>query len=180
VRRNGAVSWSSSEDVRKRAGPCALGAGLLSLCPMPKRILPARSRSAAGIVSLTPGVRRMTGSTAALASFAESSALLHELAGVEVSPNRWNAPPKRWVPTSPTMNAGAWKRWAKWRLPCMWEWTVRECRCVPRKSLRARASSRMVPPKPARPRWSPCGPPNPETRRAPRAGSGIGHLFGRD
>ena len=35
--------------------------------------------------SLTPGVLRMTGSTAALVSFQESSALLHELAGVEVS-----------------------------------------------------------------------------------------------
>jgi hypothetical protein len=35
--------------------------------------------------SLTPGVLRMTGSTAALVSFAESSALLRELAGVEVS-----------------------------------------------------------------------------------------------
>lgn len=35
--------------------------------------------------SLTPGVLRMTGSTAALVSFEESSALLHELAGVKVS-----------------------------------------------------------------------------------------------
>jgi hypothetical protein len=35
--------------------------------------------------SLTPGVLRMTASAAALASFAESSGLLHELAGVEVS-----------------------------------------------------------------------------------------------
>src|SRR5262245_35189383 len=35
--------------------------------------------------SLTPGVLRMTGSTAALLSFQESSALLHELAGVNVS-----------------------------------------------------------------------------------------------
>ncbi|MGA2118083.1 MAG: ISKra4 family transposase, partial [Bryobacteraceae bacterium] len=35
--------------------------------------------------SLTPGVLRMTGTTAALGSFEESSALLHELAGVEVS-----------------------------------------------------------------------------------------------
>src|SRR6516165_7144430 len=35
--------------------------------------------------SLTPGVLRMTGSTAALVSFEESSALLHEWAGVEVS-----------------------------------------------------------------------------------------------
>lgn len=38
-----------------------------------------------GLFSLTPGVLRMTGSTAALLSFEESSALLHELAGVEVS-----------------------------------------------------------------------------------------------
>src|SRR6516164_10458221 len=35
--------------------------------------------------SLTPGVLRMTGSAAALVSFEESSALLHELAGVAVS-----------------------------------------------------------------------------------------------
>jgi hypothetical protein len=35
--------------------------------------------------SLTPGVLRMTASTAALVSFEESSGLLHELAGVEVS-----------------------------------------------------------------------------------------------
>jgi hypothetical protein len=35
--------------------------------------------------SLTPGVLRMTASTAALASFEESSTLLHELTGVEVS-----------------------------------------------------------------------------------------------
>ena len=37
------------------------------------------------LFSLTPGVLRMTGSTAARVSFAESSALRHELAGVEVS-----------------------------------------------------------------------------------------------
>ena len=35
--------------------------------------------------SLTPGVLRMTASAAALLSFEESSGLLHELAGVEVS-----------------------------------------------------------------------------------------------
>lgn len=38
-----------------------------------------------GLFSLTPGVLRMTGSAAALVSFEESAALLHELAGVEVS-----------------------------------------------------------------------------------------------
>jgi hypothetical protein len=40
------------------------------------------------LFSLTPGVLRMTGSTAALVSFKESSGLLHELAGVEVSPSQ--------------------------------------------------------------------------------------------
>ena len=38
-----------------------------------------------GLSSLTPGVLRMTASAAALVSFEESSGLLHELAGVEVS-----------------------------------------------------------------------------------------------
>jgi len=37
------------------------------------------------LFSLTPGVLRMTGSVAALVSFEESSSMLHELAGVEVS-----------------------------------------------------------------------------------------------
>ena len=37
------------------------------------------------LFSLTPGVLRMTGSTTARVSFEESSTLLHELAGVEVS-----------------------------------------------------------------------------------------------
>jgi hypothetical protein len=37
------------------------------------------------LFSLTPGVLRMTGNAAALVSFEESSALLHELAGVKVS-----------------------------------------------------------------------------------------------
>jgi hypothetical protein len=37
------------------------------------------------LFSLTPGVLRMTGSAAALLSFEESSTILHDLAGVEVS-----------------------------------------------------------------------------------------------
>ena len=40
------------------------------------------------LFSLTPGVLRMTGSAAALLSFEESSGLLRELAGVEVSPKQ--------------------------------------------------------------------------------------------
>jgi len=52
---------------------------------MPERILPAGPGSGAGIVFADAGVLRMTGSAAALVSFEESSGLLHELAGVEVS-----------------------------------------------------------------------------------------------
>ena len=50
LRSTGSVSWSSPQNLRKRARPSAFGAGLLSLCPMPKRILPAGSCSRAGIV----------------------------------------------------------------------------------------------------------------------------------
>src|ERR1035441_9637644 len=64
------------------------------------------------------------------------------------------------------MNALAWRRWEKWLPPCAWGWTVPECRCVRLKSPAALANSRMVPPRPARLRWSPCGPPNLEMRRA--------------
>lgn len=46
----GPVSWPSRQDLRKRTGASASGAGLLSLCAMPKRILSARSGSAAGTV----------------------------------------------------------------------------------------------------------------------------------
>ena len=50
LRRIGPVSWPSREDLRKRAGASAFGAGLLSLCQVRKRILPAGSCSAARIV----------------------------------------------------------------------------------------------------------------------------------
>ena len=40
------------------------------------------------LFSLTPRVLRMTASAAALVSFEESSGLLHELAGVEVSASK--------------------------------------------------------------------------------------------
>ena len=70
------------------------------------------------LFSLTPGVLRMTGSTAALVSFEESSALLHELAGVEVRSAKCNEPPKRWAPKSLPTNAPAWKEWEKSLRPC--------------------------------------------------------------
>src|ERR1035437_6422828 len=68
------------------------------------------------------------------------------------------------------MNAVARKRWAKWLLPCTWGWTVPEYRCARRKSPAAPASSRMVPPKPAKPSSSPCGRLNREMRKVSPCG----------
>jgi hypothetical protein len=52
---------------------------------MPARVLSRDRHLRLEMFSLTPGVLRMTASTAALVSFVESSSLLRELAGVEVS-----------------------------------------------------------------------------------------------
>src|ERR1035437_385652 len=68
------------------------------------------------------------------------------------------------------MYAVARKRWAKWLLPCTWGWTVPEYRCARRKSPAAPASSRMVPPKPAKPSSSPCGRLNREMRKVSPCG----------
>jgi len=68
--------------------------------------------------SLTPGVRRMTGRAAALLSFEESSGLLQELAGVEVSGKQVERAAEALGPRSLSMNTSKWKRWAKWLRPC--------------------------------------------------------------
>ena len=110
---------------------------------------------------LTPGVLRMTGSTAALVSLEESSGLLPERAGVEgaqqveraaeaLGTERADEERGKEGPSSPD------------HVP--WGWTAAECPCVRRKSPAARANRRMAPRRPARPRRSLCGPPNPETR----------------
>ncbi len=59
--------------------------------------------------SLTPGVLRMTASTAALVSFEESSGLLRELAGLKVNASKWNELPKRWVPRSRSRSVRRWE-----------------------------------------------------------------------
>ena len=70
-----------------RLGLHAAGAGIYYHCTRCQvGFCPRDRRAAAGVVfACHTGVLRMTGSTAALVSFEESSALLHELAGVEVS-----------------------------------------------------------------------------------------------
>lgn len=120
--------------------------------------------------SLTPGVLRMTVSTAALASFEESSTLLHELAGWRSASARCKERPKRWAPKSLPTNAPAWRDGAKSLRLCTWGWMAPACRCIPRKSLAGLANSRMAPQEPARPSSSPCGPRNRGTRRASRCG----------
>ncbi len=108
--------------------------------------------------SLTPGVLRMTGSTAALVSFEESSSLLHELAGVKVSISQVQRAAEslgddivadervcvdRMGEIAPTMYLGMDGTGVPMR---------------PRAEVADRsASSRTALPKPARPRSSRCG-----------------------
>jgi hypothetical protein len=66
-------------------GPLQLERAYYHCAPCESGFCPRDGRLRMGAFSLTPGVLRMTGSVAALVSFAESSALLRELAGVEVS-----------------------------------------------------------------------------------------------
>jgi hypothetical protein len=74
TRRRSKARWSpTSERAYYHCGICQAG-----FCPRDRAL---RLES----FSLTPGVLRMAGSTAALVSFQESSALLQELAGVQVS-----------------------------------------------------------------------------------------------
>ena len=54
-------------------------------------------RGAALSTTLSPATIRIVGWAAAMVSFAETSALLRELAGMAVDPNRWCAPLKRLV-----------------------------------------------------------------------------------
>jgi hypothetical protein len=121
------------------------------------------------LFSLTPGVLRMTGSTAALVSFEESSALLHELAGVEVSVSQVQRAAEALGTEMRPTSASAWKEWAKSLPPCTWAWMAPACRCAPPKSPAGLVNSWMARPKPAKPRWSLCGPRNCGMRRVNRA-----------
>ena len=66
-------------------GPLRLGRAYYHCKPCQSGFCPRDLALGLGLFSLTPGVLRMTASTASLVSFEESSGLLHELAGVEVS-----------------------------------------------------------------------------------------------
>src|SRR6202453_2154569 len=66
-------------------GPLRLGHAYYHCKPCQSGFCPRDRTLGLGLFSLTPGVLRMTTSTATLVSFEESSGLLHELAGAEVS-----------------------------------------------------------------------------------------------
>ncbi len=66
-------------------GPLFLERAYYHCVPCQRGFCPRDRHLRLEMFSLTPGVLRMTGSTAALVSFVESSSLLRELAGVEVS-----------------------------------------------------------------------------------------------
>ncbi|PYT41981.1 MAG: hypothetical protein DMG45_10765, partial [Acidobacteria bacterium] len=116
--------------------------------------------------SLTPGVLRMTASAAALVSFEESGALLHELAGVEVSVKQVERAAEalgaeiavderqdveRMREVAPTMYLGL---------------DGTGCPCARKKSQTARASKPTARPKPAKPSWSLSGRQNREIGKA--------------
>jgi hypothetical protein len=76
--------WPSLEDLHQRIGAAVPGAGLLSLCPMPEWILPAGPGPGPGIVFADPWGPAHDRQRGGTGSFAESSGLLRELAGVEI------------------------------------------------------------------------------------------------
>ena len=117
--------------------------------------------------SLTPAAMRMVGLAAAEVSFAKTSELLRELAGVHVESKqveraaealgRAVADDERDV-AEPVPGPAL--------TDVTWGWTAPACRWVQPRSKAAAASSPTVRPRPARPSWSPCGRPKHETRRA--------------
>jgi hypothetical protein len=74
--------WKTFESA---LGPLHLERAYYHCKPCQSGFCPRDRQLRLGLFSLTPGVLRMTGSTASLVSFEESSALLLELAGVKVS-----------------------------------------------------------------------------------------------
>ena len=84
VERKPSILAAIARPLRASWVPC-IWSGPTSLRKVWKWILPRDGFLQMGKSSPTPGVLRMTASMAALVSFEESSSLLHELAGVEVT-----------------------------------------------------------------------------------------------
>ncbi len=88
MRPVGALCGTTPQALHQRLGSGGAGAGLLTLCGLRVGLLPVRPGTGIGGGSLTPGAVRMVGTAAARVSFAESSQLLAELAGLRIDPKR--------------------------------------------------------------------------------------------
>src|SRR2546429_9126869 len=101
--------------------------------------------------SLTPGVLRMTASAAALVSFEESSGLLHELAGVEVSVKQVERAAEALgaeIAVDERQDVARMREVApQWPPPCIWASMATGGPCARKKSQAARASKPTAPPK---------------------------------
>ena len=98
--------------------------------------------------SLSPGAVRMVGTAAARVSFAESSQLLAELAGLRIDPKRVEraAEALGGGDRRGTSASGSSRNRPRPRR-CIWAWTGPECRCAGRKPRAVRASSPTDPPR---------------------------------
>ena len=130
--------------------------------------------------SLTPGVLRMTGSTAALVSFQESRGLLQELAGIEVSTKQVERAAEALGAEIAVDERQQVERMGEVAPPCTWAWMARACPCGPQKFEIARASKRTARPRLGKPSRSRCGRRRAGCGRQAGARSGIDHLFGGD
>ena len=129
--------------------------------------------------SLSPATVRMTGSAAALVSFAEASGLLAELAGVRVEAKQVERVAGGWgVRLRPPSVRG---RSSPSRPPlrrCTSVWTAPACRCETERA--GRASSPTGQPRRARPSWSCLDRRDAQPAGPPGARPGLGQLLGRD
>ncbi|MCY4029653.1 MAG: hypothetical protein OXH75_25480 [Acidobacteria bacterium] len=107
----------------------------------------SRDRALAVVgTSLSPGVVRMTGSAAARVSFAETSALLHDLAGVRIEAKQAERVAEALgeaIGTDEQVHVGSSRAM---RRRCIWAWTAPGCPYAHRRLGGVPASRRTVRP----------------------------------
>src|SRR5947207_14981164 len=108
----------------------------------------------------------MTASAGALVSFEESGALLHELAGVEVSVKQVERAAEALGAEIAVDERQDVARMREVPPPCIWAWMAPGCPCARKKSQTARASKPTARRKLARPSWSLSGRRNREIGKA--------------
>jgi hypothetical protein len=91
--------------------------------------------------SLTPGVLRMTASTAALVSFEQSGALLHELAGVEISVKQVERAAEALGAEIAVDERQDVERMREVASACIWAWMAPGSPCARKRSRRPRGQA---------------------------------------